>query len=124
MEPPILGLARDTVEIACADKSSSLNDTKEDFRGPICAIVAGSKSGSDRVIESGWRQSWPTATMPRSMCEGRSVLASAEGCSKAEIMRRAGVSKPCTWRPQRRFMEAGVDGLLHDKMRRPDFGVP
>src|SRR3954468_12017449 len=47
------------------------------------------------------------------------ILASAAGCGTAEIMRRAGVSKPCVWRWQRRFMEAGVDGLLRDKTRRP-----
>ena len=47
------------------------------------------------------------------------ILATAEGCGTAEIMRRAGVSKPCVWRWQRRFMEAGVDGLLHDKTRKP-----
>jgi transposase len=29
------------------------------------------------------------------------------------------VSKPCVWRWQRRFMESGVDGLLHDKTRKP-----
>ena len=29
------------------------------------------------------------------------------------------VSKPCVWRWQRRFMEAGVDALLHDKTRKP-----
>jgi transposase len=34
-------------------------------------------------------------------------------------MRRAGVSKPSVWRWQRRFMEAGVDALLHDKTRKP-----
>jgi hypothetical protein len=33
-------------------------------------------------------------------------------------MRRAGVSKPW-WPWQRRFMEAGVGGLLHDKTRKP-----
>ena len=49
----------------------------------------------------------------------RIILATAEGCGTAEIMRRAGVSKPCVWRWQRRFMEAGVDGLLHDKTRKP-----
>jgi transposase len=47
------------------------------------------------------------------------ILATAAGCGTAEIMRRAGVSKPCVWRWQRRFMEAGVDGLLHDKTRKP-----
>ena len=49
----------------------------------------------------------------------RIILATVEGCGTAEIMRRAGVSKPCVWRWQRRFMEAGVDGLLHDKTRKP-----
>src|SRR5271163_495962 len=49
----------------------------------------------------------------------RIILATAEGCGTAEVMRRAGVSKPCVWRWQRRFMEAGVDGLLHDKTRKP-----
>jgi hypothetical protein len=49
----------------------------------------------------------------------RIILATAEGFGTAEIMRRAGVSKACVWRWQRRFMEAGVDGLLHDKTRKP-----
>ena len=49
----------------------------------------------------------------------RIILATAEGCVTAEVMRRAGVSKPCVWRWQRRFMEAGVDGLLRDKTRKP-----
>jgi len=47
------------------------------------------------------------------------ILVTAEGCGTAEVMRRAGVSKPCVWRWQRRFMEAGVDGLLRDKTRKP-----
>jgi hypothetical protein len=49
----------------------------------------------------------------------RIILATSEGCGKAEIMRRAGVSKPCVWRWQRRFMETGIDGLLHYKTRKP-----
>jgi transposase len=49
----------------------------------------------------------------------RIILATAEGCGTTEVMRRAGVSKPCVWRWQRRFMEAGVDGLLRDKTRKP-----
>lgn len=49
----------------------------------------------------------------------RIIVATAEGCGTAEVMRRAGVSKPCVWRWQRRFMEAGVDGLLRDKSRKP-----
>src|SRR5215813_7346153 len=49
----------------------------------------------------------------------RIILATSEGCGTAEIMRRASVSKPSVWRWQRRFMEAGVDGLLRDKARKP-----
>jgi Homeodomain-like domain len=52
----------------------------------------------------------------------RIILATADGCGTAEIMRRAGVSKPSVWRWQRRFMEAGADGLLRDKTRKP--GLP
>src|SRR5919204_1513509 len=50
------------------------------------------------------------------------ILATAEGCGTAEIMRRAGVSKPCVWRWQERFMRDGVAGLLREKTRKP--GLP
>jgi transposase len=49
----------------------------------------------------------------------RLILATAEGWGTSEVRRRAGVSKPCVWRWQRRFMEAGVEGLLCDKTRKP-----
>src|SRR5712691_12636622 len=52
----------------------------------------------------------------------RIILATAEGCGTAEIMRRAGVSKPCVWRWQERFMREGVAGLLREKTRKP--GLP
>jgi hypothetical protein len=51
----------------------------------------------------------------------RIVLATVEGCGTAEIMRR-GVSKPCVWRWQERFMREGVAGLLRDKTPKP--GLP
>lgn len=47
------------------------------------------------------------------------VLATAEGCGTAEIMRRSGKSKPVVWRWQARFMEEGVAGLVRDKTRKP-----
>jgi transposase len=47
----------------------------------------------------------------------RIILATAEGCGTAAVMRRAGVSKPSVWRWQERFMSEGVDGLLRDKTR-------
>src|ERR671939_1089313 len=52
----------------------------------------------------------------------RIILATAEGCGTAAIMRRAGVSKPCVWRWQERFMREGAAGLLRDKTRKP--GLP
>src|ERR1700676_4295647 len=45
------------------------------------------------------------------------VLLSAAGVGTNEIMRQTGKSKTCVWRWQERFMEAGYDGLLHDKTR-------
>ncbi len=45
------------------------------------------------------------------------ILATAGGLGTSEIMRRAGVSKPCVWRWQERFMREGVAGLLRDKTR-------
>ena len=45
------------------------------------------------------------------------ILATAEGCGTAEIMRRSGKSKPAVWRWQARFMAEGVDGLTRDKTR-------
>ncbi len=50
------------------------------------------------------------------------ILATADGLGTAEIMRRAGVSKPSVWRWQERFMREGVAGLLRDKTRKP--GLP
>jgi transposase len=49
----------------------------------------------------------------------RIILASTERLDVAEVARRAGVSRPAVWRWQQRFAEAGVDGLLHDKSRKP-----
>src|SRR4030081_2125580 len=47
------------------------------------------------------------------------ILATAEGCGTAEIMRRSGKSKPMVWRWQARFMAEGVEGLTRDKTRKP-----
>jgi transposase len=47
------------------------------------------------------------------------ILATAEGCGIAEIMRRSGKSKPVVWRWQARFMAEGVEGLTRDKTRKP-----
>ena len=47
----------------------------------------------------------------------RIVLLSADGIGTMEIQRRTGKAKPTIWRWQRRFMEAGVGGLLRDATR-------
>jgi hypothetical protein len=46
------------------------------------------------------------------------ILATAEGCGTAEIMRRSGKSKPVVWRWQARFITEGVEGLTRDKTRK------
>ena len=47
------------------------------------------------------------------------ILATADGCGTAEIMRRSGKSKPVVWTWQARFMAEGVAGLTRDKTRKP-----
>jgi transposase len=47
------------------------------------------------------------------------ILATADGCGTAEIMRRSGKSKPVVWRWQERFMAEGFAGLTRDKTRNP-----
>lgn len=47
------------------------------------------------------------------------ILHSAERLEVAELACRAGISRPAVWRWQLRFAEAGVDGLLRDKTRKP-----
>jgi transposase len=47
------------------------------------------------------------------------ILHSAERIDVTEVARRAASTRPSVWRWQRRFAEAGVDGLLRDKTRKP-----
>jgi transposase len=47
------------------------------------------------------------------------VLATADGLGTNAIMKRTGKSKPCVWRWQERYIDAGVEGLLRDKTRPP-----
>ena len=83
-----------------------------------CAKGSASRSAPPTVPV--WRRSWRTGTARRSTSGGpRIVLATADGLGTAEIMRRAGKSKPCVRRWQERFMREGVAGLLRDKTRPP-----
>src|SRR5580704_9187566 len=47
------------------------------------------------------------------------VLFSAECLPVLQVAHRAGVSRPAVWRWQKRYAEAGVEGLLRDKTRPP-----
>jgi hypothetical protein len=47
------------------------------------------------------------------------ILATADGCGTAEIMRRSSKAKPVVWRWLARFMAEGVAGLTRDKTRKP-----
>jgi hypothetical protein len=47
----------------------------------------------------------------------RIVLLTADGLGTNAIMRQVGKSKVTVWRWQERFMQARVEGLLHDKTR-------
>jgi transposase len=49
----------------------------------------------------------------------RIVLLSAERLPVLGVASEVGVSRPAVWRWQQRFAEAGVDGLLRDKTRKP-----
>jgi transposase len=49
----------------------------------------------------------------------RIVLASADRRAVQQVARSIGVNRPTVWRWQRRFAEAGVEGLLRDKTRKP-----
>src|SRR3990172_6882818 len=70
-------------------------------RRALDAIIADRNSSSKAV----WR--------------ARIVLATADGLGTNAIMARTGKSKPCVWRWQERYIEAGVEGLLRDKTRPP-----
>jgi transposase len=47
------------------------------------------------------------------------VLASADRGSAQRVAQNIGVSRTTVWRWQQRFAEAGIDGLLRDKTRKP-----
>jgi hypothetical protein len=52
------------------------------------------------------------------VARARIILGSGDRLKVAEVARRAGVGRPAVWRWQRRFAEAGVEGL-RDASRQP-----
>jgi transposase len=59
------------------------------------------------------------STPQKHVWRAKIILATADGCGTAEIMRRSGKSKPVVWRWQARFMAEGIAGLTRDKTRKP-----
>ena len=53
------------------------------------------------------------------VARARIILGSAGRLSVARVAQQAGVGRPAVWRWQRRFAEAGVEGLLRDATRKP-----
>src|SRR3954465_11604929 len=53
------------------------------------------------------------------VARARIILCSGERRDVATVARQAGASRPAVWRWQLRFAEAGIDGLLRDKTRKP-----
>ena len=88
-------------------------------------LVGGWSHGSERVC--GCQRGGPRAAgsnrrgnRPRKHVERvRIVLASADRGSAQTVARTVGVSRPTVWRWQQRYAEAGVEGLLRDRTRKP-----
>src|SRR5687768_2337929 len=53
------------------------------------------------------------------VARARIILGSADRLPVAAVAKRAAVGRPAVWRWQRRFAEAGVEGLLRDATRKP-----
>jgi len=75
------------------------------------------------VTASGQRRLEQIIKNPRSsqkhVWRARIVVLSSAGAGTHAIMAATGKSKTCVWRWQERFMQEGVEGLLHDKTRPP-----
>src|SRR3984893_16458163 len=83
----------------CGMRTGITVDVKAADRARLEAIVADRNSPQKHV----WR--------------ARIVLLTADGLGTNEIMRQTAKSKTCLWRWQERFMQSGVEGLLHDRTR-------
>jgi transposase len=79
----------------------------------VCVIVSASERKRLEAVAT-------DRNRPRKHVErARVVLASAAGGPVQHVAAAVGVSRPMVWRWQQRFAETGVDGLLHDKTRKP-----
>ena len=79
----------------------------------VCVIVSARELERLQAIVSDRNQ-------PQKHAErARIVLASAGRQPAQRVAARVGVSRPTVWRWQQRYAEAGVEGLLRDKTRKP-----
>jgi len=79
----------------------------------VCVIVSPSDRARLDAIAS-------DRNRPQKHAErARVVLASMAGDPVQRVAAQLGVSRPMIWRGQQRFAEAGVEGLLRDKTRKP-----
>jgi transposase len=79
----------------------------------VCPIVSAEHRARLEAIIADRKRAQKHAT------RARIILWLAERPAVAEVARRAGVGRPAVWRWQRRFAEAGVDGLLREAARKP-----
>ena len=79
----------------------------------VCLVVNSAERKQLAAISAD--RNWPRKHVERA----RIVLASADRGSAQRVAQSIGVSRPMVWRWQQRFAEAGVEGLLRDKTRKP-----
>jgi len=79
----------------------------------VCVVL--SAADGDRLAAIATDRGRPHKHVERAQI----VLASAERQSAQRVADRVGTSRPTVWRWQQRFAEAGVEGLLRDKTRKP-----
>src|ERR1700686_1370115 len=87
------------------------------YTGPmaqsVCVIVSAVDREQLEAIVAGRNQ------RQKYVERARIVLASADRGPALQVAQSIGVSRPTVWRWQQRFAEAGVEGLLRDKTRKP-----
>ena len=79
----------------------------------VCVVVSASDRARLEAIASDRNR------QRKHIERARVVLASIMGDRVQRVAAQLGVSRPMIWRWQQRFAEAGVDGLLRDKTRKP-----
>jgi len=79
----------------------------------VCVVVNGSEKARLEAIVADRNR------LQKHVERARVVLASAPGQPVQRVAALLGVSRPMVWRWQQRFAEAGIEGLLRDKTRKP-----